>query len=64
MEAKRAGGEAKSPKSRPYIGAKGIGKLALLSCAKRISVFTKKEGGAYVGGVIDNAGLDQAITNG
>lgn len=47
---------------RPFIGAKGIGKLALLSCAKRISVFSKEQGGDYVGGVIDNSGLDEAIT--
>ncbi|MBU1221850.1 ATP-binding protein [Myxococcota bacterium] len=60
---KRAEGGMKSPSQRPYIGAKGIGKLALLSCAKRISVFTKKDGQDYVGGVIDNSGLDQAIKN-
>lgn len=58
---KRAAGAIKSPTNRPFIGAKGIGKLALLSCAKRISVFTKTEGHEYVGGVIDNSGLDQAI---
>jgi len=60
---KRAEGTMKTPTERPFIGAKGIGKLALLSCAKRISVFTKKEGGGYVGGVIDNSGLDDAIKN-
>lgn len=49
------------PKNRPYIGRKGIGKLALLSCAKRIKVLSKIEGGEYVGGVIDNSGLDDAI---
>lgn len=46
---------------RPYIGAKGIGKLALLSCAKRISVFSKTDATEYTGGVIDNTGLDDAI---
>lgn len=51
----------RSPNDRPFIGAKGIGKLALLSCAKRISVFTKTEHSEYTGGVIDNAGLDNAI---
>lgn len=60
---KRTEGGMKSPSQRPYIGAKGIGKLALLSCAKRISVFTKKDGQDYVGGVIDNSGLDHAIKN-
>lgn len=58
---KRKDGGQASPTGRPYIGAKGIGKLALLSCAERISVFTKKFEGNYVGGVIDNSGLDEAI---
>lgn len=58
---KRVDGGMKTPSQRPYIGAKGIGKLALLSCAKRISVFTKKDGQDYVGGLIDNSGLDDAI---
>lgn len=58
---KRTEGGGRSPKGRPYIGAKGIGKLALLSCAKRISVFSKTANSDYTGGVIDNAGLDNAI---
>lgn len=58
---KRKAGGSKSSTGRPYIGAKGIGKLALLSCAKRVSVFSKTDGTDYVGGVIDNAGLDGAI---
>lgn len=58
---KRADGAMATNKKRPFIGAKGIGKLALLSCAKRISVFTRKNGQEYVGGVIDNSGLDAAI---
>ena len=60
---KRKDGTQKSPKGRPYIGRKGIGKLALLSCAKKISIISKKKGGDYVGGVIDNSGLDRAITD-
>lgn len=48
-------------KKRPFIGRKGIGKLALLSCADKISIITKKEEGDFVGGTIDNSGLDQAI---
>ena len=59
---KRKNGEMKSDKGRPFIGRKGIGKLALLSCADKISVITKKVNTDYVGGVIDNSGLDQAIT--
>lgn len=58
---KRVDGGMRSSSSRPFIGAKGIGKLALLSCAKSVSVFTKKGGQDYVGGVIDNSGLDEAI---
>ena len=58
---KRAQGHMHSDKRRPYIGAKGIGKLALLSCARRVSIFTKKSDTEYVGGVIDNSGLDEAI---
>ena len=52
-----------SPKGRPYIGRKGIGKLALLSCADRVSVLSKVAGEQYVGGTIDNSGLDKAITD-
>lgn len=58
---KRKDGVTKSAKGRPYIGRKGIGKLALLSCADKISVISKKENGEYVGGTIDNSGLDDAI---
>ncbi|AYB30976.1 ATP-binding protein [Chryseolinea soli] len=60
---KRQGGQSKSSKGRPFIGRKGIGKLALLSCAERITVISKTKKGEYVGGVIDNSGLDLAITN-
>lgn len=51
----------KSEKGRPFIGAKGIGKLALLSCADRISVFTHTRNTPYTGGVIVNSELDKAI---
>lgn len=46
---------------RPFIGRKGIGKLALLSCAQKITVLSKAKGMSIVGGVIDNSGLDKAI---
>jgi len=59
---KRKEGKFSPQKNRPYIGRKGIGKLALLSYADRITVISKKRGGEYVGGVIDNSGLDRAIT--
>ena len=58
---KRKDGVTKSAKGRPYIGSKGIGKLALLSCADKISVISKKINGKYEGGTIDNSGLDDAI---
>lgn len=61
---KRKEGGSKSANGRPFIGAKGIGKLALLSCAKRISVFTRvSKDSEFTGGTIDNRGLDAAITN-
>ncbi|QCT40929.1 DNA mismatch repair protein [Candidatus Saccharibacteria bacterium oral taxon 488] len=57
---KRANG-SNSRKGRPYIGRKGIGKLALLSCANRVIIVTKKSGDSVTGGVIDNSKLDEAI---
>lgn len=59
---KRKDGSIKSAKKRPYIGRKGIGKLALLSCAEKIAVISKKSGKDYIGGLIDNSGLNKAIT--
>jgi len=58
---KRTSGGPKSVLGRLYIGKKGIGKLALLSCAQKISIISKKEGGGYVGGMINNTELNQAI---
>ena len=58
---RKAYGQSSSKKERPYIGRKGIGKLALLSCSEKISVISKKETTDYVGGVITNKGLNSAI---
>lgn len=58
---KRKEGINKTALGRPFIGRKGIGKLALLSCAQRITVISKKQGQNIVGGIIDNQGLDKAI---
>ncbi len=59
---KRKTGETKSPgKNRPYIGRKGIGKLALLSCSDKITIMSRKSGSDFIGGTIDNTGLDKAI---
>lgn len=60
---KRRNGRYKTPSGRPFIGRKGIGKLALLSCAKKIHVASKTKETALVGGIIDNSSLDQAITD-
>jgi len=60
---KRKEGGPASDNGRPYIGAKGIGKLALLSCADRISIFTHTKKTEYTGGVIVNSDLDKAITD-
>jgi len=59
---KRKDGDSKTDnKKRPFIGRKGIGKLALLSCAERISILTKTNDTEFIGGIIDNTGLDEAI---
>ena len=60
---KRRNGRYKTPSGRPFIGRKGIGKLALLSCAKKIHVVSKTKETAIVGGIIDNSSLDKAITD-
>lgn len=58
---KRKDNKTHTDSGRPFIGRKGIGKLALLSCAQKITVLTKTEKSSIVGGVIDNSGLDKAI---
>jgi len=60
---KRGNGSNKSLNGRPFIGAKGIGKLALLSCSDKVSIFTKQCNAEYIGGVVDNRDLDEAIQN-
>ena len=58
---KRKEGGMASQSGRPFIGAKGIGKLALLSCADKVSIFTHTKSTPYTGGVIVNEKLDAAI---
>lgn len=58
---KRKNNVSSTTSGRPFIGRKGIGKLALLSCAKKITVLTRTKDSDLVGGVIDNTGLDEAI---
>ncbi len=59
---KRKKGILETDGGRPFIGRKGIGKLALLSCAERIHIITKTKKSDFVGGIIDNGELDNAIT--
>lgn len=58
---KRKNNNYKTESGRPFIGRKGIGKLALLSCAQKIHVASKTKETDFVGGVIDNSSLDKAI---
>ena len=58
---KRHGGETRSSKGRPYIGRKGIGKLALLSGAESVTIISKTDKTDYIGGTINNKELDKAI---
>lgn len=60
---KRQGENYKTPSGRPFIGRKGIGKLALLSCSKKVIVASKTNRNELVGGIIDNADLDEAIND-
>lgn len=60
---KRKDGADKTNLQRPFIGRKGIGKLALLSCAKRIHILSKTKDSDFVGGLIDNSELDNAIND-
>ena len=58
---KRKGDHNTSPHGRPYIGRKGIGKLALLSCSERIHIISKQKNSEYVGAIIDNRRIDNDI---
>ena len=57
------GTEQLSATGRPYIGAKGIGKLALLSCADEVSIASKTKTTQPTGCRISNTELDEAINN-
>lgn len=51
-------------KKRPHIGRKGIGKLALLSCADKVVILSKPNSGDWSGVVIDNGEIDEEIKKG
>lgn len=57
------GTDIHSRSGRPYIGAKGIGKLALLSCADEVSIVSKTRTTQPTGCKISNTELDEAINN-
>ncbi len=59
---KRKDNDYKTIKNRPPIWRKWIGKLALLSCAEKITVISKTDEW-IISWSIDNAWLDQAITD-
>lgn len=58
---KRKNGKFRTDSGRPFIGRKGIGKLALLSCANRVHIISKTHETNFVGGIVDNPNLDKAI---
>ncbi len=58
---KRKGNITRTLRDRPFIGRKGIGKLALLSCARTVTIISKTKNTEWVGGTIDNSTLDEAI---
>ncbi len=60
---KRRDGVYFTESGRRFIGQKGIGKLALLSCAEKITVISKAKDKDPVGGVIVNSSLDNAIAS-
>src|ERR1700688_4925732 len=59
---KRKDGTKISAAGRPFIGRKGIGKLALLSCADKITVISKTTGGPYKCRGLDNSKSAHALT--
>ncbi len=58
---KRKEGQLNTSKGRAFIGRKGIGKLALLSCAQKVHIASKTIDTGIIGGQIDNSGLNKAI---
>lgn len=49
---------------RPFIGRKGIGKLALLSCSDYVEIASRYKNSEIIGGTIDNSDLDEKIALG
>lgn len=53
--------DATNTSKRNVIGRKGIGKLAMLSISKKVTVLSKKKDSAVVGGRVNNTELDEEI---
>ncbi len=54
-------GDTDNESNRKVLGRKGIGKLAMLSISKKVTVISKKENKSVTGGIIDNTRLDEGI---
>lgn len=50
-----------SKSKRIVIGRKGIGKLAMLSISKKVTILSRKKGNHITGGIINNVALDREI---
>lgn len=53
--------DSSNQSKRSVIGRKGIGKLAMLSISKKVTIVTKKKQERVTGGIINNADLDKEI---
>lgn len=58
---KRADGELKTKKGRPFIGRKGVGKLSFTAAANKIHIMSKTKDSEYIGALIDSKDMEQAI---
>ena len=47
--------------TRKILGRKGIGKLAMLSISRKVTIISQKKDSKQIGGIIDNSKLDQSI---
>ena len=59
----KGSGDQTENKGRPVMGRKGIGKLSVLSIAKKVQVFTKKKGTDPLAIELDVAKIQEAIEN-
>ena len=57
----KGGGDQTASKGRPVMGRKGIGKLSVLSIARKVQVFTKKKGTAPLAIELDVEKIQEAI---